>query len=282
MLNPLFTLQAEYICRAGKLAGLLGSCYHGWLDMVHKQSVARHCNSLHRFNRRRLSGNANNPDTTPPTVTVRKPAFLPTRETPKLRATWLGHACYYVEFPSGLRVLFDPVFSERCSPFSWLGPKRYTAAPINVGGIDIVDAVIISHNHYDHLDHPTVTAISKKHPQAHFFCPLGNKKWFEDSGISNVTELDWWEEREIRLKPSESKPAVTLPNEGTTQVNKPSPDSVTGLIGCLPCQHVCQLCICFLLSSSKVHGVIFPQQISISLTLLTGNVNGAEFNDTTS
>lgn len=71
--------------------------------------------------RRRISGSGNSPNTTPPTVPVRKPDFLPSRETGKLRATWLGHACYYVEFPSGLRVLFDPVFTDRCSPLSWLG-----------------------------------------------------------------------------------------------------------------------------------------------------------------
>ncbi|EFW20656.1 Zn-dependent hydrolase/oxidoreductase [Coccidioides posadasii str. Silveira] len=91
---------------------------------------------------RRFSGEANVPDTTPPTVPVRKPEFLPSRQTPKLRATWLGHACYYVEFPSGLRVLFDPVFEDRCSPFSWLGPKRYTEMPCKMEDIPFIDAVL--------------------------------------------------------------------------------------------------------------------------------------------
>ena len=67
-----------------------------------------------RLSRRRLRGIANVPNTAPPTVTVRKPDFLPSRSTDTLRATWLGHACYFVEFPEGFRVLFDPVFSERC------------------------------------------------------------------------------------------------------------------------------------------------------------------------
>lgn len=99
---------------------------------------------------RRFSGRSNIPDTTPPTVTVRKPTFLQDRQTQKLRATWLGHACYYVEFPGGLRVLFDPVFEDRCSPFSWLGPKRYTKVPCQIDEIPIIDAVVISHSHYDH------------------------------------------------------------------------------------------------------------------------------------
>lgn len=100
---------------------------------------------------RKLKGQMRTPDTTPPTVPVRKPTFLPTRETPVLRATWLGHACYLIEFPSGLRVLFDPVFSERCSPFQWVGPKRYTKVPCQIDDIPIIDAVIISHSHYDHM-----------------------------------------------------------------------------------------------------------------------------------
>ena len=100
---------------------------------------------------RLLTGKFKSPDTTPPTVPIRKPSFLPTRQTDCLRATWLGHACYYVEFPSGLRVLFDPVFTERCSPFSFMGPKRFTEMPCEVEDIPFIDAVVISHSHYDHL-----------------------------------------------------------------------------------------------------------------------------------
>src|ERR1700709_1667496 len=74
--------------------------------------------------RRLLTGKVQWPDTTPPTVTVIEPTFLPSRTASQsLRATWLGHACYYVEFPGGLRVLFDPVFEDRCSPFAFMGPK---------------------------------------------------------------------------------------------------------------------------------------------------------------
>ncbi|OJJ47371.1 hypothetical protein ASPZODRAFT_132358 [Penicilliopsis zonata CBS 506.65] len=170
--------------------------------------------------KRRLNGQANVPDTSPPTVPVRKPSFLPDRETPGLRATWLGHACFYVEFPSGLRVLFDPVFEDRCSPFSFLGPRRYTPPPCDVEQIPIIDAVVISHNHYDHLSHPTVKAIAAKHPDCHFFAPLGNKKWFVEAGIHKVTELDWWDERDVSLSTDSS------------------PSDISARIGCLPCQHI--------------------------------------------
>ncbi|KAK5680367.1 hypothetical protein LTS10_007294 [Elasticomyces elasticus] len=170
----------------------------------------------------RVTGQWKDPDTTPPTVPIVKPHFLPTRQTEKLRATWLGHACYYVEFPSGLRVLFDPVFTERCSPYSWVGPKRFTDMPCQVEDIPFIDAVVISHNHYDHLSHPTIQRIAKKHPNAHYFVGLGNKPWFKHMGLddTHVTEMDWWEEKTFTL----------------SSQNPDSP-SISATIGCLPCQH---------------------------------------------
>ncbi|MCJ1352527.1 MAG: hypothetical protein MMC33_002511 [Icmadophila ericetorum] len=186
---------------------------------------------------RRFSGNANSPDTTPPTVPVHAPKFLPSRKTDTLRATWLGHACYYVEFPGGFRVLFDPVFSERCSPFSWLGPKRYTPAPCQIDDIPTVDAVVISHSHYDHLDLPTVQKITKKHPYAHFFVPLRLKKWFTDCGIEQCTELDWWEERDVQFHPATEKPQVMTNSDGPAAPDKSSAENITARIECLPCQH---------------------------------------------
>ncbi|KAL3453341.1 beta-lactamase superfamily domain-containing protein [Aspergillus insuetus] len=179
------------------------------------------------------SGKANRPDTKPPTVPVHKPEFLPSRESPSLRATWLGHACYYVEFPGGLRVLFDPVFEDRCSPLSWLGPKRYTEPPCQIADIPTIDAVVISHNHYDHLSLPTVKDIHNRHPNCHFFVPLGNKDWFIETGIPNVTELDWWEERDITLSPSQPGTEVKAPAEGSSS----KAADISARIGCLPCQH---------------------------------------------
>lgn len=192
---------------------------------------------LNLFCRRKIRGAGNNPDTTPPTVPVRRPDFLPSRDGETLRATWLGHACYFIEFPQGFRVLFDPVFSERCSPFTWLGPKRYTEVPCQIEDIPIVDAVVISHNRYDHMDHPTIMKIKAKHPNVHFFVPLGNKKWFAASGIhEGVTELDWWQERDMSLAPVASKPSVSKTDVGTDSAAEKS-HSITARIGCLPCQH---------------------------------------------
>jgi N-acyl-phosphatidylethanolamine-hydrolysing phospholipase D len=203
---------------------------------------------------RKLTGRLKFPDTTPPTVTVREPTFLESRQCSQaLRATWLGHACYYVEFPNGLRVLFDPVFEDRCSPFSFMGPKRYTEAPCQLEDIPTIDVVIISHSHYDHLSHPSIHRIQKKHPNVLFAVPLGLKKWFHESGVSNVAELDWWQDIDITLSPAASttegkRISVTSSTNSTGHANghqSPPPpssapsasDAITARISCLPCQH---------------------------------------------
>lgn len=151
-----------------------------------------------------------------------------------MRATWLGHACYYVEFPGGLRVLFDPVLEERCGPYNMLGPKRFTDAPCQIKDIPTIDAVVISHNHYDHLSYPGVMEISKRHPNCHFFVPLGNKSWFNSCGIKNVTELDWWDERDVTMSPSvEKETHVEAVGEAAS-----TGAEIKARISCLPCQHV--------------------------------------------
>jgi N-acyl-phosphatidylethanolamine-hydrolysing phospholipase D len=194
---------------------------------------------LTRTSRRMLTGKMKWPDTTPPTVPVVKPTFLPSRDpTTTLRATWLGHACYYVEFPSGLRVLFDPVFEDRCSPFSFMGPKRYTEIPCQLSEIPIVDVVVISHSHYDHLSHPTVMELHKAHPNAQFMVGLGLKKWFHECGITNVVEMDWWNDVDLILSPSTGKKTVSGVSSGNPPSTKAENSSnITARISCLPCQH---------------------------------------------
>ena len=222
----------NYRTAGGKCQALqLEELWHG----TSRASLLIRTRSCHA--RRKISGQGKSPDTTPPTVTVRDPKFLPSRETSSLRATWLGHACYFVEFPGGFRVLFDPVFSERCSPFSWLGPKRYTKVPCQIEDIATIDAVIISHNHYDHMDHPTIMKIKRKHPDVHFFCPLGNKRWFEESGIRQVTELDWWEERDISLRVADKKNPVSKTDNIVLEPDTAVEKGISARIGCLPCQH---------------------------------------------
>jgi N-acyl-phosphatidylethanolamine-hydrolysing phospholipase D len=165
---------------------------------------------------------------------VQRPTFLANRHASnKLRATWLGHACYYIEFPSGLRVLFDPVFEERCSPLAFLGPKRFTPAPCEIADLPAVDAVLISHDHYDHLSLPTVIELHRRHPNATFFVGLGLEKWFRGVGINRVVEMDWWQDADISLTPQTTKEdqARVEPAAATTV------GAITARISCLPSQH---------------------------------------------
>ncbi|KAH8825939.1 N-acyl-phosphatidylethanolamine-hydrolyzing phospholipase D [Flagelloscypha sp. PMI_526] len=118
----------------------------------------------------------------------------------KIRATWLGHACFFVQMPGsassrGANILFDPIFSDRCSPNQHMGPKRYTPPPCTIEDIPEVDAVVISHNHYDHLDTHTIKALAKRVHPPHFFAPLGNEPYFTAHGIpkTHIHVLDWWE-----------------------------------------------------------------------------------------
>ena len=107
--------------------------------------------------------------------------------------TWIGHATVLAQL-RGINLLTDPVFSDRASPFSFVGPKRHVAPGVSLGDLPHVEFVLISHNHYDHLDGTTVDALAAQAggPPT-FVVPLGLKSWFEARGIATVVELDWWQ-----------------------------------------------------------------------------------------
>ncbi|AKH82365.1 metallo-beta-lactamase [Streptomyces sp. CNQ-509] len=110
-----------------------------------------------------------------------------------LRLTWLGHATVLAEI-DGRRVLFDPVFGERCSPFSFAGPRRFHRVPLPLGELGPLDAVVISHDHYDHLDMSTVRELRKAvAPDVLFAVPLGVGAHLERWGVprDRIAELDW-------------------------------------------------------------------------------------------
>jgi L-ascorbate metabolism protein UlaG (beta-lactamase superfamily) len=109
-----------------------------------------------------------------------------------LRVTWLGHASVFVEL-GGARVLFDPVFSERCSPSTLLGPRRFHPVPIPAEQIPLPDAVVISHDHYDHLDMESIRTLARR--GARFVVPLGIGAHLDRWGVAadRIVELDWGE-----------------------------------------------------------------------------------------
>jgi L-ascorbate metabolism protein UlaG (beta-lactamase superfamily) len=116
-------------------------------------------------------------------------------ETP-LRATWLGHSTVLLEM-DGLRVLTDPVWGERASPVGFAGPKRFQAVPVPIGALPPLDAVVISHDHYDHLDYPTILELARL--EVPFITSLGVGAHLEAWGVPavRITELDWWERAEL-------------------------------------------------------------------------------------
>ncbi|GHA77284.1 MBL fold metallo-hydrolase [Streptomyces termitum] len=113
-----------------------------------------------------------------------------------LRITWLGHSGVLAEI-DGVRVLFDPVWGERCSPFPFAGPRRLHPAPAPLAALGPVDVVVISHDHYDHLDLPTIKALAGT--DTLFAVPLGVGAHLEHWGVpaARLRELDWHESTEV-------------------------------------------------------------------------------------
>lgn len=109
-----------------------------------------------------------------------------------LRATWLGHSTVLVEI-DGVRLLTDPVWGHRASPSSLVGPKRFQPVPVPIAALPPLDAVLVSHDHYDHLDYPTIRALARL--DVPFITSLGVGAHLEAWGIEprRITELDWWE-----------------------------------------------------------------------------------------
>lgn len=115
---------------------------------------------------------------------------------PPTAITWIGHATLLVQV-DGLGILTDPQWSDRAGPSSWLGPRRLGPPGLAFESLPRIDVVVISHDHFDHLDLPTVRRLAATHDPL-FLVPLGLREWFRDNGMSHVEELDWWQEYQYR------------------------------------------------------------------------------------
>jgi L-ascorbate metabolism protein UlaG (beta-lactamase superfamily) len=109
----------------------------------------------------------------------------------EVAVTYIGQATLMLRFP-GLAVLTDPIFSERASPVSWMGPKRVRAPAIAFGDLPTIDVVLLSHNHYDHMDLPSLRRIRDRWNPP-IVTGIGNGAYLAAKGLRNVIELDWWE-----------------------------------------------------------------------------------------
>ncbi|WP_232379611.1 MBL fold metallo-hydrolase [Polyangium fumosum] len=141
-----------------------------------------------------------------PRVSRRPPAALPMispldgwRDPPRtgLRTAWLGHSTVLLEI-DGARILTDPVWADRASPTRLAGPKRFHEPPVAIASLPPLDAILVSHDHYDHLDAAAVRLLATT-SQARFFTALGVGARLEGFGVPHdrITELDWWEEAPI-------------------------------------------------------------------------------------
>ena len=141
------------------------------------------------------------PPTTPIPVVAPDLAFIGANATARAAmqpaVTWIGHATVLAQV-GGINLLTDPHFSQRASPLSFIGPKRHVPPGVALASLPRIDAVLISHNHYDHLDESSVRGLAAQPGGSPLFIvPLGLKAWFADCGIANVIELDWWQSHSI-------------------------------------------------------------------------------------
>ncbi|MGH7617512.1 MAG: MBL fold metallo-hydrolase [Gemmatimonadaceae bacterium] len=136
----------------------------------------------------------NPPVPSPPrgSLPAKRPAIVAPRAAHGYRsATWVGHATVLLQL-GPLNVLTDPMWSERASPFARIGPRRLMPPGVDFDALPPIDVVLLSHNHYDHLDEPTVRRIARAHPNAAWLSPLGLGELLRSFGVPHVTECDWW------------------------------------------------------------------------------------------
>ena len=162
-----------------------------------------------------------NPTTTTTTITTNSTT---TDHPTKMQVTWLGHSSLLIQYPNGINVLTDPVFSRYCSPFPQsLGPQRYRSTPCTLSELLhhlTIDIVLISHNHYDHLDFPTIQQLYQQNPtKTQFVVPLGLQQWLRNYIDPHIRtyELDWYE---YMTYPTTKRKATKETNTCSTTTNK--------------------------------------------------------------
>lgn len=157
---------------------------HGFVDFLKWTLIER------RRNPRR-------PDPSPSTFARAIPDFVVPRADPEtFTLTWIGHTSFLVQI-SGLNILIDPIWSDRASPVFFAGPRRWVPPGIEFDRLPPIDGVVLSHDHYDHLDAPTISRLAARYPAAVWFSPLGVGDFLRQRGAREIIERDWWEEASI-------------------------------------------------------------------------------------
>lgn|SRR5690606_11813176 len=137
------------------------------------------------------------PNPAPGELPAARPAVAqPRGAAGELRITWVGHATFLVQAGS-INVLTDPVWSRRVSPVSWAGPARLAPPGLDFDALPPLDAILLSHDHYDHLDDRTVRRLARRYPDVTWVAPLGLRSWLARRGAAHVVELDWWQDARV-------------------------------------------------------------------------------------
>jgi L-ascorbate metabolism protein UlaG (beta-lactamase superfamily) len=144
---------------------------------------------------------------------------LPSNVEHDIRVTFINHTTFLIQ-TAGVNILLDPIYSERASPFSWIGPRRIRTPGIGLQHLPKIDYVILSHNHYDHLDLPTLKILDTKDKPS-YVVPLGVDALLKKHDLQNVRELDWWQISSLSEGLSiQSVPAQHFSGRGTLDRDK--------------------------------------------------------------
>jgi N-acyl-phosphatidylethanolamine-hydrolysing phospholipase D len=144
----------------------------------------------------------------------REPSIVTPRAEGGYRSvTWVGHATVLLQL-GGLNALTDPIWSERASPFGWIGPRRLMTPAVDFDALPTIDVVLLSHNHYDHLDALTVRRIASRFPDAAWLCPLGLGHLLRMLGVRHAVERDWWQSVDTTAFSATCAPAQHFSSRG--------------------------------------------------------------------
>ena len=148
-----------------------------------------------------------------PPFTPPQPTFVHRAAPDTVTVTWVGHATFLLQI-GGLNILTDPMWGPRASPVSFAGPRRHRPPGIAFEALPPIDLVVQSHDHYDHLDKPTVRRVAGRWPDARWVAPLGLSGLLGSWGVRAVRELDWWETASERDVTVTSTPAQHFSGRG--------------------------------------------------------------------
>lgn len=135
------------------------------------------------------------------------------------RITWIGHATFLIGL-DGHNILTDPFFSDRASPFTSLGPKRFMPPAMAIEELPKIDVILISHNHYDSLDEAALDGLAKRDPDTLVVVPLGLEPFIKERGFKNIRQMDWYEKMSAGRLNIQSTPAIHRSNRGMFDVNQ--------------------------------------------------------------